>query len=92
MAAPPILRVVSIDPAGPAETSEQARDACPLDGLSADLTHLREALFAAGDRARHALPYDHAGLHVALQAAAHQLGEAQRMLASPTGPPRSAAV
>jgi hypothetical protein len=82
MAHRPTLRAVPELPDAARSLSPQ--EAAPADlGLAAlgeEVADLRDALFAAGDLARRAVPYDQAGIHVALQAAAHQLGVAQRLL------------
>ena len=84
MATRPFLRAV---PAGPDATSPLLEAPCPIDpgvaALGDEVAELREALFAVGDLACRALPHDQVGVHVAIQAAAHQLGVAQRLLAQP---------
>ena len=78
----PTLRVVPSPAADVSQPPTQAAAGDPgLAALVEEVADLREALFAAGDLARQALPFDQAGVHVALQAAAHQLGVAQRLLA-----------
>ena len=55
----------------------------PPPGLRAlvdEAADLRDAVFSLGDIARRALPVDADGVHVALQIAAHQLGEVERLL------------
>jgi hypothetical protein len=54
---------------------------CDLTGLESELADLREAVFALGDDIRRALPPERWGVTVPLQAAAHQLGDAARLLA-----------
>ena len=53
-----------------------------LAALGEEVADIREAVFALGDLARRALPLDRDGVHVSLQAAAHQLGEVERMLSA----------
>ena len=83
MAGRPILRAVPdvADGRGCEPLAEPALLDPGLIALGDEVADLRDALFAAGELARRALPYDQAGVHVAIQAAAHQLGVAQRLLA-----------
>jgi hypothetical protein len=66
MAAMSILRVQSPIPAARA--------------LEAQIADLREHVFAIADAARRTVPHDYTALHVSLQAASNELGEAERAL------------
>ena len=48
--------------------------------LEAQIADLREQVFALSDTARRSVPYDCAALHVSLQIASNELGEAERLL------------
>ena len=48
--------------------------------LEAQIADLRDQVFALADTARHTVPYDFATLHVSLQIASNELGEAERVL------------
>ena len=48
--------------------------------LEAQIADLREQVFALSDSARRSVPYDYAALHVSLQIASNELGEAERVL------------
>jgi hypothetical protein len=48
--------------------------------LEAQIADLREQVFALSETARRSVPYDYAALHVSLQIASNELGEAQRVL------------
>jgi hypothetical protein len=48
--------------------------------LEAQISDLREQVFAVSDTARRSVPYDYATLHVSLQIASNELGEAERVL------------
>jgi hypothetical protein len=54
--------------------------------LEAQLADLRDQVFELADTARRSVPYDHTALHVSLQMASNELGEAERLLreAAPT--------
>ncbi len=77
------LRLVP-DPAVPPPDADAAGQ--PLWGdpgiaaLGEEVADLRDAVFSLGDLARRALPFDHAAVHVALQAAGHQLGIVEQLL------------
>jgi hypothetical protein len=51
-----------------------------IKALEAEITHLRERIFELADRARHDVPHDMSGVHVALIGASNDLGEAERAL------------
>jgi hypothetical protein len=48
--------------------------------LEAQISDLREQVFALSDTARRSVPYDYAELHVSLQIVSNELGEAERVL------------
>ena len=48
--------------------------------LAAQIADLREQVFALSATARRSVPYDYAALHVSLQIASNELGEAERVL------------
>ena len=48
--------------------------------LEAQIADLREHVFAIADAARRSVPHDYTALHVSLQAASNELGEAERVL------------
>ena len=48
--------------------------------LEAQIADLREQVFALSETARRSVPYDYAALHVSLQIASNELGEAERIL------------
>jgi hypothetical protein len=48
--------------------------------LEAQIADLREQVFALSETARRSVPYDYSALHVSLQIASNELGEAQRVL------------
>jgi hypothetical protein len=51
-----------------------------VKSLEARIAELRDEIFAVTDTARLALPYEYTSLHVCLQTASNQLGEAERVL------------
>jgi hypothetical protein len=53
--------------------------------LSDRIAELREALFELSELARRDAPHEPAALHVSLQAAANELGGAERILAGDAG-------
>jgi hypothetical protein len=48
--------------------------------LEAQLADLRDQVFELADTARQSVPHDYAALHVSLQIASNELGEAERLL------------
>ena len=55
----------------------------PIPGaraLEAQIADLREQVFAVSDAARRSIPYDYAAVHVSLQIASNELGQAERVL------------
>jgi hypothetical protein len=48
--------------------------------LATQIADLREQVFALSDAARRTVPYDYSALHVSLQIASNELGEAERVL------------
>jgi hypothetical protein len=48
--------------------------------LEAQIADLRDQVFALADTARRSVPHDYTALHVSLQAASNELGEAERVL------------
>ena len=52
--------------------------------LEAQIADLRDQVFALADTARRSVPHDYTALHVSLQAASNELGEAERVLREAT--------
>ena len=50
--------------------------------LEAQIADLRDQVFALADTARCVVPFDYTALHVSLQTASNELGEAERVLRS----------
>jgi hypothetical protein len=48
--------------------------------LEAQIADLRDQVFALAESARRSVPFDYPTLHVSLQAASNDLGEAERVL------------
>ena len=48
--------------------------------LEARIADLRDQVFALADPARRSVPHDYTALHVSLQTASNELGEAERVL------------
>jgi hypothetical protein len=48
--------------------------------LATQIADLREQVFALSETARRSVPYDYSALHVSLQIASNELGEAERVL------------
>ncbi len=53
--------------------------------LEAQIADLRDQVFALADTARGVVPHDYTALHVSLQTASNELGEAERVLRSAVG-------
>jgi len=82
----PAAAMLRLLPPPPPATSSPPADVVPRGGADAlgaledDVAALRESMFEVLDTAREVLPHGLTDLHVALQRASNELGEAQRRL------------